>query len=208
MDYFKKFAKGAAEQDGVDLIEMKLSDDEKNAIISNADEWEIVELASGKKIYKWQADRIQQNIDSINATRAEIRKEFNIPPPPPWGMGRANYNSFEDLPYSVDNLNPRDWNEFVKTLEKNALKTSRDYAESYKSNLLKAIRNELKGTKGSGILYRTIKDIDAKEIVKRYIEGDSIVNFDFIYSIEDAQNITNIMLSTVAPDRIKKRKKQ
>lgn len=201
---FEEINRLLSEQKKTEYIEFNLSDNEQADILSNEDNWEVYTTDSGQRIFKWQKEYLDESIKDINKTRQGMREEYNVPPPPPWGMGKANFNSVQDLPNTVDQYH-RNFQQFANTLERNRFLTSEDYAEGYKKNLLSAIYKELWNTKGGRIIFKEIKQMDAKEIVKKYFAGELAVDFDFIYSFEDAQNITDYIMNVVAPDRIKRK---
>lgn len=133
---------------------------------------------AGLKTTRWEKKEIGLKVAQINRARTLQRKMADVSTYK-GTMGTIENNSLLPKTYNFDKIQPREWDMYKLTVEK---QTQANYyddkMERYKKNYLKAVEN-IFGTGGQDIL-DILKEIPAERLMRMYYD-DPVLQIDFVY---------------------------
>lgn len=141
----------------------------------------------------WQKKEIDRAIRTINARNKKELSEYEIGPYT-GTIGTIERSNMRPRKNRVQTLEPRDWNKYVRNLDRQVYGTNVDIKGAiYKRNFLKAIVS----TFGEGSkLYQAISRIPPNKL-REYYYTDPILNIQFISDPKEAEEIQQKMLDTI-----------
>lgn len=150
----------------------------------------------GVNITNYEKEKIDRQFKLINkARKAEIRK---YQPSEYRGTKQLiETENLKPLQNTIERVLPRDWAKFTQNLEKQVISGyTKAKQELYKSNYIQAIRNNLGG---NSRLINIIQRIPA-DLLTELLFKNPILHIDFIYSPEDAEEIEELIISSLAAE--------
>jgi uncharacterized protein YktA (UPF0223 family) len=152
----------------------------------------IVSNKQGVTTTKWQKSEIGRKVAVINAQRTKLRNVALKDGTKKGTMGSVKTNNLNPKPFNFKDMEKRDWNKFVESVEKQIQSTySQAKAEAYKVAYLNAIDEHL-GEHGA-MLKKVLSQVDAKILYTDYYE-DYLMQINFTSDDLPAEDIAESAL--------------
>lgn len=142
-----------------------------------------IQSKSGMNVSRWQKKETEIMTSIENRYKNKIKKQF--PPSPEKGtMGAHKERNTEPTEINFEKRSRKSFDDLFRRLEKHLKSSYNDEQnELYKSNYLKALKNEMFDIKGAKKLYDKLSEIDADFFVENFY-NDPKLQIDFIYDQE------------------------
>lgn len=155
-----------------------------NRFLKKGAEEKIV-TSQGLKTTKYEKKEVGIRVRRVNRFR---KKELEAAAPSTYKgtMGTIRENNLRPKKYDIEKIRDKSgWERFVSMVEKQSRESYYlDRDETYKKNLLTAMKNEF-GAQGRNLI-NLVKQIPASVLVAMYYE-DQLMQIDFVYAPEDVE---------------------
>lgn len=147
---------------------------------------------TGVTTTKWELRELKLGVNRINKARAKILEKLPEAPTQVGAMGSIERNMLKPKEFKPESIKAKDWEAFVESVERQQRVSyygERD--QNYKNNYLRALQNEL------GVFGTEVADLITKMPASVVADGflhSPFLNFDFVYSEREAQNIAHKLL--------------
>lgn len=137
-----------------------------------------VQSSRGVKTTKWEKKEIGIKVGTINRARNREAKKANVSTTK-GTMGSIESNNLKPKSYNFDHMNPREWEKYVQTIEKQIMSSYHvEKMNQYKRNYLNSIRGNLGNGEYANRLYDLVVTLDTEFMYDIYYD-DPVLQIQF-----------------------------
>ena len=147
---------------------------------------------TGVVVTNYEKDKIDRTFKRINAQRRAEIKKYDVQNG--FASGLPTADRIAPRKNLIQEIKPKDWNNFVTHLENNRYNMGqKERNEYYKENMLKGIEKQFGKTSE---LYSRIENFGSDNIMSLYF-STPYFNIDFIYEPQDYDDISTILFDAI-----------